>query len=487
MGLLTIRSRSWYPSAMKSRVVSEKSSAQSYRWVRIWLGIGVLLAVLLLGNSVRDYFFVARFISVQTVRHQVTQRIAAFEHDLRVNWIPGESRVKLLTNGMATGSHKPLWIVLRDPNGQVIEQAGTPERQVFTQDQETSHFRTREPLYDVITSSQGEVVVEVFPVYAGAREPPEQGEVTAGRGRPFVIATEVAMPLSEADPANLWPIRRNLMINIASALALLLTVGLTAWGFRSYARGKQLEQQLEIAREVQANLLPRNAQLAGGIQVAVEYEPADEVTGDFYDTFQTEHGLALVVGDVSGKGIPAALLMGVIHGAVRSSTWTDSRVSHERETAGLNRLLCERTSGERFASMFWSYCDVRGGWVHYVNAGHLAPMLIGLRHGKPEINRLDVGGPVLGLLPYAAYMQGQVEIQSGDAMVLYSDGLVEATNASGEEFGESRLAELLSQSLGESPEKIRDCILASVNDFLGGVPAHDDLTCLVAKMGAVQS
>jgi hypothetical protein len=102
----------------------------------------------------------------------------------------------------------------------------------------------------------------------------------ASRHGPFVVAAEVAMPLSAADPATLWPIRRNLMINVASAVALLLTVALTAWGFRSYVHGKQLEQQVEIARQVQANLLPRNTDLGGEVRVAAEYHPAEEVGGD---------------------------------------------------------------------------------------------------------------------------------------------------------------------------------------------------------------
>ncbi len=468
---------------MNGRALTGNNSARSYRWVRIWLGVGVLLALLLLANSLRDYFFVARILSTQQVRRQVTQRVAAFEHDLRENWSPGASRLKLLTDEMATGSQHPLWIVLRDPDEHVLERAGMPERQVFTPDQETTHFRSREPLFDVIPSSQGEAVVEVFPVYTGRPGPSTESAATGSRA-PFVVATEVAMPLSAADPVTLWPIRRNLMINIASALALLLTVGLTAWGFRSYVRGKQLEQQVEIARQVQANLLPRNTDLGGGVKVVAEYQPAEEVAGDFYDTFHTEAGLALVIGDVSGKGIPAALLMGVIHGAVRSGMWTESGARHEHETAELNRLLCERASGERFASMFWSYCDAGNTVVHYVNAGHCAPMLIALRNGKAEIKRLDVGGPVLGLLPAAAYTQGLVEIQPGDVMVLYSDGLSEATNRSGEEFGESRLEALVLQSPTASPEEIRNSILSTVRTFLGDVAAHDDLTCVVAKFGS---
>jgi hypothetical protein len=462
----------------------EKNSARSYRWVRIWLGVGVLLALLLLANSLWDYFFVARILSTQQLRRQVTQRVAAFEHDLRENRRPEASRLKLLKDEMATGSQQPLWIVLRDPDGKVLEQAGTPERQVFTHDEETSHFRNREPLFEVIPSSHGEAVVEVFPVYAGSPSPSTESAGIGSRRGPFVVATELAMPLSAADPATLWPIRRNLMINIASALGLLLTVGLTAWGFRSYVRGKQLEQQVEIARQVQANLLPRNRELGVGVQVVAEYQPAEEVAGDFYDAFHTEAGLALVIGDVSGKGIPAALLMGVIHGAVRSGMWTESRARHEHETAELNRLLCERTSGERFASMFWSYCDAGNTGVHYVNAGHCAPMLVALRNGKAEIKRPDVGGPVLGLLSAVTYTQGCAEIQSGDVMVLYSDGLLEATNGSGEEFGESRLEALLLQSPTASPEEIRNLILSTVRTFLGDEAAHDDLTCVVAKFGS---
>jgi Stage II sporulation protein E (SpoIIE) len=336
---------------MRNSDLSENCAARSYRWVWIWLALGVLFALLLLFNSVRDYFFVARILTVQQVRHQVTERIASFDRALAENPPSDQPLVSLLAAEMATASKKPIWILLRNPDGKVVGLDGTRERQVFTIEQELTHFRNHEPLFDVVPSSQGEAMVEVFPLYVRPRRPPPQQSSNQTHHGPFVIATEVAMPLSAADPAVLWPIRRNLVVNTSAAFALLLTVALSALGFRSYVHGKQLEQQLEIARQVQANLLPKNVELSGGIQVAVEYEPADEVAGDFYDLFNTKRGPALVIGDVSGKGVPAALLMGVIHGAVRSAKWSESKANHECETVELNRLLCERASdGSRFAN-----------------------------------------------------------------------------------------------------------------------------------------
>jgi sigma-B regulation protein RsbU (phosphoserine phosphatase) len=337
-------------------------------------------------------------------------------------------------------------------------------------------------LFKVIPDSSGETVVEVFPVRIRPRRPPMEQEHDLDRRRPTVSA-EVAVPLALTDRSILWPIRRNLIINSAAAFALLVTVALTAAGFRSYIRGRQLEQQLELAREVQANLLPGEVNRQGGTQVAAEYHPAEEVAGDFYDIFETPAGTALVIGDVSGKGVPAALLVGVIHGAVRSGRWSESRASHEHETAALNHLLCERASQNLFATMFWSYGDAQTGTVNYVTAGHCPPILASIRDGKPELKRLDVGGTVLGLLPEATYVQGQIAVEPGDLIVLYSDGLVEATSTAGEEFGERRLTTLLLECIEYTPAKIQARILSAVRDFLGPNSAQDDLTCVVARFG----
>jgi hypothetical protein len=279
------------------------------RWVSIWLGMGVLFALILLANSFRDYFFVARILSIQEVRHQMAEHITVFERQLSENVSSDEPLLKLLTAQMSTGPNKPLWIVLREPEGHITGQTGIQEREAFTHDQEITHFRNRQPLFDVIPSRQGAAVVEVFPVFIRPERIRSEQSATTGFQGPFVIAAEVALPLTAADPAALWPIRRNLVVSGAVGFALLLTVGLTALGFRSYIRGQHLERQMEIAHQVQADLLPRNAQIAG-VRLAAEYQPADEVAGDFYDTFRTERGVALLIGDVSGKGLPAAPIGG---------------------------------------------------------------------------------------------------------------------------------------------------------------------------------
>ena len=171
--------------------------------------------------------------------------------------------------------------------------------------------------------------------------------------------------------------------------------------------------------------------------------------------------------------------MGVIHGAVRSSTWIDSPWRLEDATGKLNGLLCERTSRERFATMFWSYFDPQTRFLYYVNAGHLPPLLF--RKGAETPVRLSNGGPILGLLPDAGFEQGAIRFEVGDVLVLYSDGVVEAENPAGEQFGQERVAEAVTRSLEKTADEIRDHILASLRAFTGQTQLEDDGTLLVVR------
>jgi len=190
-------------------------------------------------------------------------------------------------------------------------------------------------------------------------------------------------------------------------------------------------------------------------------------------------GAAFVLGDVSGKSIPAALLMGVIHGAVRSSSWTESRWHHEEATRQINRLLWERASRERFASMFWSYFDPKKGLLRYVNAGHFPPLLF--QKGKRAPVRLSDGGPVLGLLPGVRFQQGAVRFEPGDVLVMYSDGVVEAANGAAELFGVDRLEAAVESGPDQTADRIRAQILAALLAFTGDGPLDDDRTLVVIR------
>jgi len=443
--------------------------------------VSAVIALLLLANSIRDYRFVSQLIATQQVRHQMSQHAAALERQLRQDPLTREAGVKSL---MEAGGN-PVWIELRGPDGKVLEHAGWAAQRLFSEDEEHTHARNHEPLYRVVATAAGDVVVEVFAIRAPAAPIPANPPVQSGPPAPMML--EIATPLSSVDQSNFWPIRRNLLINCSGALALLVTVVVAGLGFRSYAHGKYLEEQLEIAGQVQSELLPPLTEKYVGVHLATEYRPAEQVGGDFYDVFRLkDERIALVMGDVSGKGVPAALLMGVIHGAVRSSLWSESPSRHESESQQLNRLLCERASGERYASMFWCYHDPIAHTLSYVNAGHCPPLLTRKSGSKVEISRLHVGGPVLGVLPNARYEQAKVQVSTGDLLLMYSDGLVEAINPHGEEYGEVRLRELVATLTEKSADDIRRVILASLAAFSGTTGLRDDLTIVVAQFISVE-
>jgi hypothetical protein len=455
--------------------------------VTAWLIAGAVLALLLLANSIRDYLFVSRLLTVQQVRQELSHYMVDLEQKLRRSPTPGPSPLEQLADAMDSAPDKPLWIEIRRPDGSVLARRGSAGARLFSNDEESAHFRNRDALYRIVPASVGEAVVEAFPFYSSGLAvlpPPTTSGSRASTLRRSLVVVEIAAPLVVRDAAVIWPIRRNLFINCSGALALLATVVIAGLGFRSYARGRRLELQVEIARQVQSELLPSRTEAGEPVRLATVYRPAEQVSGDFYDVFRAgDARIAIVMGDVSGKGVPAALVMGVIHGAVRSSAWSESTSAHERESGRLNLLLCEKASLSRYASMFWCYYEPLTRRLHYVNAGHHPPLLVRERGQGIEIARLDTGGPVLGLLPAARYEQARCDVRPGDVLVLYSDGLIEATGPAGEEYGESRLRELLATADAGSPDDIRDAILASASAFLDAAPPRDDLTLVVAKFG----
>jgi len=268
----------------------------------------------------------------------------------------------------------------------------------------------------------------------------------------------------------------------------LLTVMANVAAIRlEHARLAEVEQaerimarDLEQAAEIQRRLLPEKAPEAPGLDLAGYNAPCRTVGGDYYDFFTYPDGrVATVVADVSGKGMPAALLMSSLQARVQVLA-EDPRDLGDLMVR-LNRLLCSSIPSNRFISLFLCVLDPVKGETIYCNAGHNPPALV--RAGG-QVEWLQGGGPILGILPNAAYEQKTCRLGPGDSIVLYSDGVTEMTNPAGEEFGEERLAQALAANRGKPAAEVVQGVRAELAKFASGAPAADDITLVVAKKGS---
>jgi hypothetical protein len=447
-----------------------------YHWFRLSLVLGTLLAILMFVNSVINYAFVSRRIALEQLQRDMNKQAVTLEQEIRRTNAQTPAQYERLIDEMQK-REKTVWIEIRDRDDNVLAFAGLEDHPRFTQDEIRPRIKNHEPVFAVRSAGGGNVAMQAMPLHVPWVNGDQRGVNQRGPG----AILEIGMSLDRARSV-FWPVRQNLIINCSAAVALLAALAFMGLRFKSYLQGRQLEQQVEIARKVQQDLLPSGRQVSRRIELSAECRPAWGVGGDFYDTFETPEGrVAIVLGDVSGKGIPAALLMGVIHGAVRSSSWTENAWHHEESSRRINQLLCERASGERYASLFWGYYDPTVRRLYYVNAGHCSPLLVRRVGDVPVIQPLDEGGPVLGLLPSARYRQGAIDLAEGDVLVMFSDGVVEAMNEAGEEFGEQRLRDAILAAAREEVTGIRSKVLQAVDGFVGSAAPHDDLTIAAVR------
>ena len=249
----------------------------------------------------------------------------------------------------------------------------------------------------------------------------------------------------------------------------------------------RLESELEIAHEVQTQLFPRTAPEVPGLTLYGVCKAARSVSGDYYDFLKLgEKKVGLVLGDVSGKGISAALLMAAIQSALRAQfydgfaptlTSSTSSLSTAAVVSRLNVQLYDNTPREKYATFFFAVFDAATRSLTYTNAGHLPPVLF--RRGTVE--RLKVGGTVVGLFSPMTYEQAEIQIQPGDLLLAFTDGITEPENIYGEEFGEERVLEVVHRALGAPPQILAEEIYRSVSDWTGSPELQDDMTMLVAK------
>lgn len=291
-----------------------------------------------------------------------------------------------------------------------------------------------------------------------------------------------SVPAGERNSDVFGRMERNLMVNGAAGLALLISIVFLGTRLRYNLRARRWEQQLALGRTVQSHLVPSAD--AGGphLRMAAEFAPALELGGDLYDVFSLEDGrVAFALGDVAGKGLPAALLMGQIHGAVRSNPWHRGPAEHVEFARQLNNMLYGRTREARSASLFWGVYDPFENRLGYVSAGHCPGFLV----HSGVVERLDSTGPVFGLLTDPHFGHEEISFRTGDLLVLYSDGISEGVNAYGEEYGEDRLFAILNRHRGATAEDVRAEILRDYRTFVGSTEAGDDVTLLVLEANPV--
>jgi sigma-B regulation protein RsbU (phosphoserine phosphatase) len=299
---------------------------------------------------------------------------------------------------------------------------------------------------------------------------------------------------------------RELLQAVASQLSFAIENAQLVW---HKVEEERMRRELEFASEVQRRLFPQCPPKLAQLELCGVCYPARDVGGDYYDFLELGNGeLGIAVADVSGKGISAALLMSVIQASLRAQAPKANGQMTEL-VASMNRLLCESTGANNYATFFYALLDWRARRLTYVNAGHNPPILVrpgaradsqnlsdifgvvngGLSQTKARvspseemISLLTAGGPVIGLLENCVYQNCTIELRSGDVLVAYTDGLSEARNPEGEEFGEERLMRIVVDNADLPADEMREQIIASIRNWQRDAPQHDDMTMVIVKV-----
>src|SRR6516225_4317693 len=247
------------------------------------------------------------------------------------------------------------------------------------------------------------------------------------------------------------------------------------------AQRDRLTREFEIAREVQEHLFPQRLPPAPGLDYCGRCWPAREVGGDYYDFLELPEGrLGIAIGDVSGKGIGAALMMASLEASLRGQ----ASVGHDLAELmkRVNNLVYEASSASRYATFFYAEYDPRSRQLSYVNAGHTPPVVLRKSAAACQVFRLESGGPVIGLLRQGRYQRDSFRLKPRDLIVLFTDGVSESMNTRNEEWGEDRLIELAETCFGLPASEVMTRILAAAEAFAAGAPQHDDMTLVVLRV-----
>ena len=323
--------------------------------------------------------------------------------------------------------------------------------------------------------------------------------IVLGKGKHFfadgALPRSFALGSSKALPAGI-------LVNVYKLIPTLAE--------EAVSRAK-LEREIEIAREVQERLFPQTFPNVAGVEMAAHCRPAQTVGGDYYDLISirdgslaeaghapgenissssgtTAHGcerLGIAIGDISGKGVSAALLMASLHASLRGQLLSGaSGLATDLGTkmANVSRLLYDASDSNRYATFFYAELDCDSRTLHYVNGGHNPPAVLRKEDGAWQVFRLGNGGPVVGLLAGAAYKQRMLHLLPGDILLAFTDGLSEAMNAAEDEWGEDRMIAEAQAHADLNAAALLQRLFRAADDFAAGAPQHDDMTLVVLRI-----
>jgi serine phosphatase RsbU (regulator of sigma subunit) len=442
----------------------------------IVLGTGALIAIVLCIQCVRTFLYIDSVL-VPREAEQEAQRdagaLGAAAHNAGID--DPRKLSPVLRHALESAADRVLWIRVLDADNNVLSEAGNDPVTSRIPLHWWDRVQRHESLGTVVKTSQGKALSILLPLRM-----PQRSRTPHDRRPGYILALGISL---NAVASAFVDLRKHLIIGMIASISLLVAIAVIAMRARQYVRGRYLETELQLARRVQNDLHPKEQPISPHIEFGASAVPADHVGGDFYDIFELESGkIGIVLGDVSGKGVPAALLVSVLQGAIRSSTASRHELACER----INRMLCERTANERFATLFWAVFDPAAGTLRYVNAGHGAPILV--QADRNRIERLTDGGPILGCLLNARYSAGEIQISNQDTLAIYTDGVSEAANKNGEEFGDERVIQILSEDRGFTPGILCQRIENEVTAFVGPqAQPDDDRTLLVVRFVSRQT
>lgn len=442
------------------------------RWLAVLLAVGAVLAVALLVQTVVNYRYVADSLIQQSARRAAEDRVRDVERATRLMRPQDSAGYQLVLDEIRDDAVDQIAaIALLQADGTVVAESRTTGTAPPSQTVQRDGTLSRE-------SRDGRTVF-VGTFNCRCTLPRRNSDPSGQSGGSSRLQLYLAL-YEDSLSAPFSRLRRNAIISAAAALTLLIALTLIGVRARTYMEGRQLQAEAELARSVQLDLLPGLDRFSSA-DVSAACVAASEVGGDFYDVAALPGGrVSFVVGDVSGHGLSAALLMALIHGAMSNPPWGASE-SPADAAARLNALLLAKSSAARFASLFWCAYDPGRLTLSYLNAGHPPALLLRKTPAPSGIERLSGGGPVLGLIAGSSFVTQTVEVQAGDVLIVMSDGITEAPDRRGNHFGDSRLMPTVEQARDLPAKDIRDAILNAVSEFTEGRPAPDDRTLLVVR------